>query len=231
MPKPLPSELEYLKPTIEYFSGLSQDEIEEGVLDTTLLEQAFLARADGLSATDGQRLLDEDMAALKAWLGESGADDSPEAFYIREWAAEVGSDLVEIIRAPPCTDSPFENVHYEPPMGYTIDEMGWLCLTDSEIFSGCIWKSSWFDSCTTRLQFGGKPPKDYKGKQSKSKVSFGPVTGHKMTFIDGDPVPWTRIEYVLKVPGGHVKISMQYEDSNFDELPLEQSFHTLRIVK
>jgi hypothetical protein len=66
--------------------------------------------------------------------------------------------------------------------------------------------------------------------QLATAVRFGQVSGTKSVLHQTKPVFYKRVEYILDVPGGHVRVILDAGGPDFDEGPIESQLRTLQVV-
>ena len=260
-PNPLPERLAYLQPFRKQFAS-RPDELNEDTGYLPLLE-LLQKRIAGCSDEAAAKLLEEDIAELQKWLGAPEQVDDCLHFAAGVFLIAAPADLIRQIEEESKEQKkplPWVEMDLPPkanPSRFEKEREGGMLVK---------WSGLWFSVSVISDEQAAERQKpsefwDTKEQVTCTPVRFGEVTGLKHIGItqkefalpEKPVVPCKRIIYILAVPGGHVKVSIDCIgkrpnskwdeakliewrqeqlklESGWDESPVESFFHTLRIT-
>lgn len=227
----LPIRLEYLQQTLDELGKVPDEDLNESNEDAaSLMEQTLRDRVKGLTASEANEVLEQDCEALKQWLDESGTNSAP-GYFIYGWFVMI--DVEWLLAEPEPPEETTVQVTMDPPAGYRMEtEYGSISLSRRGCYCSIMpIRDEWYVQIH-RDQLKAVSANPGPGvEDGVSEVAFGAVTGDKRTYLlRAQGGASKRLDYVLKVPGGWVMVTIQNTGSKpFDEAPLEAQFPTLRI--
>jgi hypothetical protein len=225
--QPLPDELGYLQPFVNWLGKYSPDGLNEDI-DAARLERALRRRVRGLSVLEAQRRLAADREALRSWL-ESSAPQGHPAQWVLGFLShpKLAKELLEPAPGRP----PEPLIEFEPPAGWRVRVTPFNLNLRKGKPTASITLINEFSF--RNLQVPGSqrfPPGE--GRVEEQAMQFGEVKGTKYWRIQTAPVPSRQMDYVLEVPGGFVNIVLRRADGQeFDEQPFEAQLGTLRLAE
>jgi hypothetical protein len=239
----LPEQLRYLESTLRQLAKIPAEELDEEVVDVSMLEGALRNRIRGLSIRQAQERIKEDCKVLEGWLKNSGEGDGFGQWVVAFLSYRPGS-LARRLLAPPEVLENLPKISFEPPDGWTFEpvplslhllkgrkKMGAVTSIDASSLARMLHKNEFRDGIPGQSHNPLALPIPIVGKWTKSSVQFGEVRGHKFLYNQTAPVAWKSVQYLLEVPGGSVNIMLDDGGKNFDETDFEAKLHTLRITK
>ncbi len=224
----LPKRLGYLRSVIEQLAIVDPDELDEcNGLAFSPVNEALRQRVAGLSPTRAEQTLQQDAAALNAWLAQPGKEQSP-AHYISGVLLGIsqfgGTD--ELLGTEPKHQlpPPKSRAVMEPPEGFDmIESEGSLLLikTKLEVVIAPYVDPPWwlFEKPYEFLALDGFVD---------TKVNYGELVQGKKRELLYRHKDLQILCYFLEVPGGWVDVNGR-SVQEFDESILESKFHTLRV--
>jgi len=252
-PAPLPEQLKYLQPFRKKFSNCAPEELNEDTGLTPLLE-LWQKRIEGKTEGEAEALLRDDFVLLEKWLAESQQANDCLHFARGIFLICSPADIVGLIRnqsaernqiIPWVEMELWQNVK---PRRFEKEKDGGILVNFKEIIFAVEVVSE------TEATKSERPAEFYDSRDQviSQPVSFGSVTGNKFIQVSENRFgrPEKSIIYLLKVPGGHVKVSISYlgkrpsakwdeskiakyidrDDSKWDEAPIESLLYTMRIT-
>jgi len=236
-PSPLPQRLRYLQPFRKKFASRPSEELNEATGEAPLF--ALLSkRLKGHSEAAAQKILEDDLAALEAWLS-APEQESDCLQFVRGFLMVSPSGLAErILEESARAAEPPPEVQMDVPAGAKLRRV----KSRTEEAMLVRWKGTLtaIDSLSEEavVNFAEVENRsDGVSKLSVLPVRFGKVTGTKFVRTgESWRGPYKDVRYLLKVPGGQVYISTaviskKLNESQWDESELEAYFHTLCVVR
>jgi hypothetical protein len=230
---PLPQALRYLQSFVNRLAKLPPEAHRNQDIDASRLDAALRKRIDGLDARSAETALREDRERLDAWLRTAGGRDHP-AYWVLGYlmAPRLARELLRPPKpAAPRPPARGPGIELEAPQGWTLKPRPRRLelKTTSAVGSIEILPSSTFDDLL-RLQ-----PKPVAGNSRMvvtrtSTIRRGGCSGKKHVAHWKTRLPAKHVQYLLRVPGGHVLIGLSgIGKADFDESPLEAKLNTLRL--
>ena len=233
----LPEQLRYLQPFRKKF-GSRPEQLNEEEAEGPIFE-LMSKRIKGLSESDAQQLLEDDLNCLESWLSVPENENDCLQF-VRGFLLVSPSGLAKRIR---------EETEKPPPPLVEIDlpdevkckrianrEEAALILRWKGLIASLQAMPEEMAVKTTEILWKGRP----QSGVTLSTAHFGGVGGSKCVNVSDQwfPLLGTRqkeVEYLLQAPGGLVfvmvaPISKRINHETWDESIFENLFHTLRVV-
>jgi len=223
-PALLPERLRYLQPFANALAKLPPDQLNEDV-DASRLESTLRKRVRGLDEGAAEAELAKDRDALERWLRDK--PDHP-AHWIRGFllSPDLAAHLTQPAESPP----------RGPEMGFAAPD-GWkvkvvpfrLDLKRGKLIGTIMAIDEFSFDLMQRQQEHWAAPPGLEATREVQAVRHGEVFGKKYVYRQVAPVPWKRVDYVLRVPGGFVSAMLDALGSDFDEAPFDDKLHTVRL--
>jgi hypothetical protein len=233
---PLPERLRYLQPFRRKFASRPPEELNEDSGFAPLM--ALLSkRVRGLALAEAERLLAEDLAALREWLSEPPQESDPLHFVFGVSLAASPADLAKLIKEeaekPP---EPELCLQMELPPGAKLRPVEGAGESGRLVTLKGLWLAINALPEEAVANLADDMHRVFPGAiESEFPVRFGDVTGRKFV-VKGESWrgPFKKVEYALAVPGGYVHgsisaIGKKVDEVKWDEAPFEACFHTLRV--
>ncbi len=221
----LPERLQYLRPFQEFLAKLPKAEVGE-TTDTILLEELLRKRIRGMTAKEAQEQLNADLEELESYLAVPRRRNDRLHFVVG-YLLIATEQPEELLKPPVKPKEIIERLTLELPAGArsTVDQYSLTVKWKSQHFyAGRLNMDDDFTREHTLEQLAQTEPK-LDGKPA-IKVQFGEVVGFKCVSSDKFPIVWKRADYLLKIPGGCVRIVIQ-ANILFDESVWESYLPTL----
>ncbi|MHC4154864.1 MAG: hypothetical protein ACYST6_08090 [Planctomycetota bacterium] len=226
----LPESIRYLQPAIDFFNSLGDEELHEDT-DKELLLNLLRERIAECDVGTAQGIINSDRETIERYLDRAEVDN-PGLYYILGFIDSP--DLARfMLRSADDSEPSYPQVSLQLPEELTANrtQYGHINVTSGELSMsfmplsrmGFYWsKAQWYAPT--------------KGPMVESvcktrPVQFRKVKGRKRTYITSKPVYWKRVEYLLRVPGGFVWVTLDAGGKDFDELTIEPFLHTLRVER
>jgi hypothetical protein len=227
-PAKLPAKLRYLQPFADRLAKLPPDEQNEEV-DASPLDAALRKRLRGKNEAEALTILEDDRDLLEEWL--SSRPDHPAHWilgYIM-WPDELAEVLTSPV-PPPARGPEFT---FEAPAGWTMKPVPFRLDLKAGKMIGTIvaMGESMFELSQRQREFAVKnQPAHVQSMSEISDISIDTCRGKKFCIRMTAPAPSKQVDYVLRVPGGCVSITLStLTGDDFDESPLEAKLHTLSL--
>jgi hypothetical protein len=230
--------LDYLRPALSELSALRAEELNEDV-DLSGIEAALRERIKGLTIREAIERLKGDLVALKKWRKQSGNSDAAISFVIGVLSYRPGH-LARRLLAPVQIAEPQPIIIFEPPDGWSTEpisptlqirvgrkKIGAIMVIGESTVELLVHQNEIRDDRESRVR--SRNPFAVPGEWTKFPVRFGNTHGNKYLYTQVKPAPWKSVQYLLKVPGGAVDISLNANGKEFDESLFESKLHTLRV--
>jgi hypothetical protein len=232
----LPKPLQYLQPFVRFLARLTPDQLNED-LDFARLESALRKRLRGLDEQAGVEAVSKDREQLERWLKTSASPGHPAHYVFGVLTYLSVSDVVQQLIRPPEPPPPGPTISVDAPDGWKITRASYnVSLKKGKLFAMIM--------AIDKFSFQGqqKQKQVLEGRLGEAgapglqatfdikRIRFGDVAGNKFVYRQSAPVPWKRVECLLRVPGGFVFAVLDAGGTNFDEAPFESKLHTLRLT-
>ena len=194
-------------------------------------------RVRGLALPEAERLLSEDLAALKEWLSEPPQQSDPLHFVFGVSLIASPADPAKLIKEeaekPP---EPKLCLQMKLPPGAKVRRVEGAGEADKLVTLKGLWLAIGALPEEAAANLADATTRDAgPADRSVAPVSFGQAAGRKFV-IKGESRrgPFKSVVYVLAVPGGHVygsisAVGKRVDELRWDEAPFEDCFHTLRV--
>lgn len=234
---PLPQQLRYLEAFRKKFATRPPEELNEDTGEVPLF--ALLSkRIKGISESEAQTLLENDLEALEKWLAAPENENDCLQF-VRGFLLVSPSGLVtRILEESANVAEPPPETEMDVPEGAKVRRV----KSRTEVGVLIRWKGTLtaLDSISEEAAANIEEVERQSDGVSKLEtlpVRFGEILGTKFVRTgESWRGPFKDVRYLLTVPGGYVHISTavvskKLDESKWDETQLEAFFHTLRIVR
>ena len=249
----LPEQLRYLQPFRKQFRSVEDLNEDTGFEPLIAL---FGKRIADLPSADAEKILEQDITLLQAWLTQPEQQNDPLHFATGVFLIASPADIVKEVKS--LKEQPPKKVRQlvmELPVGAKRRRL--KGLTDECILF--VWNNLMvFVNCDLLPPQNGerKPDLAYQIRPedsfSSAPFTLGQVSGKKYMTLGRNWYgrPMKRIEYLLQIPDGEVSVSIdffpkkprhdadaeamrlfsQIDWSLWDEAPIEAQFHTIKII-
>ena len=225
----LPERLQYLRPFQEYLATLPKAEVGDST-DTTLLVKILRKRIKEMSYEEAKEQLSADLEELENHLSVVHRRDDKLGFIVGFLliAAEMPDELLK----PPVKHKEIEErlaMELPPGAKSSVDQYSLTVKWKRQRFH--VLRLNMADDFTrenTLEKLAQTEPK-LDGKPAVI-VQFGKVVGHKSVSSDESLIVWKRVDYLLKIPGGCVRVVLDAHKL-FDESEWDSYLATLRFIK
>lgn len=224
----MPKNLEYLKPFQKFLAKLPKSRIGDTV-DTALLEKLVRGRIQGMSEEEARNQLISDLEELQTYLSPPSRKNDRLHFVIGFLlvAAEKPEKLLKLPVEP---KKVLERLLMElPPKAKSSCDQYTLTVNwkRQRFYAGWLKLEEDFAREQILKQLSATEP-TLDGRLA-SRVDFGEVTGNKCVLAGDFPAVHKRVDYLLEVPGGYVRVLIQASNL-FDETEWESYLATLRFA-
>lgn len=226
--QPLPDPLQYLQPFADSLAKLPRGSLNEDVDDSALIA-ALRERVRGAGENEAAGQLNSDRGILESWLKTTGGKEHVAYWILGVLAAD---DLASYLLNPPTQTRRPPVISIEVPPGWKSETgPGWLALKKRGMLVSVHVRteSSFKRSLLEREKTLSIRQSGVETKTRFSDFQSGRCSGRKFVWERVTPAPMKRIDYLLRVPGGHVSVIVSTKQTSFDETGIEGIFGTLRL--
>jgi hypothetical protein len=226
----LPIGLSYLKGVMEELNRLPSEEVnEDNAFVASVVHRALLNRVKGLNDVRSRERLRQDASDLTRWL-ESQPEKSAGAAYVQGYLAVAQSAGLS---SAPSSFVTHSEIRFVPPDGFDdVEAQEGMRFSKGRvnIFISSLDRASFLrqrpsqpvDLGRLRAAFPNLP------RFEDAEIVLGSVVGMKRRSISGNRVS---IDYLLEVPGGYVRVSVQSLGDPVDEHEIESHLRTIAILR
>jgi hypothetical protein len=231
---PLPEPLRYLQPFSDALAAVPPEKLNEDV-DASRLERALRTRVARLDEEGAEAELAKDREVLQQWL-ETRPDHPAHWILGFLLSPDIAAHLTQPVERP----ARGPRMVFHAPAGWKVKAVpfrldlkagtiiGSITAINQLSFEHLQWQREQAPKTQQPAMDGFRQP---EWTSEVTELSSGQVSGKKYSIWMAAPVPWKRVDYVLRVPGGFVTVFLgTMKGEEFDELPLEAKLHTLRLA-
>jgi hypothetical protein len=225
----LPAALGYLQPFVRSLAKLPPEELNEDV-DASRLVAALRKRLRGLDEGSAEAALAKDRELLETWLKTAASSEHPAHWVLGYLRCP---DLPAHLRGAPDPLPRGPSLTFAAPEGWRAEvrPFGLDLRRGKVLASFTVIDESAFDVLQRQREQPLPPgPSGLQATVEASDIACAECTGRKYLYQQPAPVPWKRVDHVLRVPGGYLCVFLGTMcGADFDELPIEARLHTLRL--
>ena len=232
--QPIPEDLSYLRPFLDFLDGLPEEEVSEDV-DPTSLEESLVSHL--LAHEDPVGKFEADKEALSRWL-ESFDSVSHPAWWVEGFFNSLPiAQLLNLdggeYEVPAEASTPAARMSIEPPEGWELQQTGpgAMTLISGDLVVSFMLQSETVQAHMDRSVQNWKVPVGIEMDRVISDFSVGNVAGQKIALTTGGPVVMRTLQYILSISGFHlgVFVAPKLPGSEVDEGPVEEALGTLKV--
>lgn len=234
----VPAKLVPLKPVLEWFSNIPDDELNE---DTNLafVDSFLRSRYGGLSFDDAETKLEADKKALAKLCEAHGQNSSWLYFFLAYLNPHILPHLIEEQEQEDTVALPPLTLHIDLPDDYRVThDFGSVLANNSSVnvsfvptaesvlefkLSNFRHRAQW---AVERAERNESP---IRVEYSFDEVDWGEVKGWRVIVNEASPRKSKEIHYLLKVPGGASIVDVECKNTEFQEKSLENLLPNLMI--
>lgn len=234
----VPAKLTPLKPVLEWFSSIPDDELNEDA-DLAFVDSFLRTRYSGLSFEDAESRLEADQDALARLCKAHGQNASWLYFFQAYLNPHILQNLVEEQDNETSDAPPPLSIHVDLPNDYRVtSDFGSLVASNSSVSVSLIptaesvleFKLSNFrQKAQWAKERANQADSPVRVEYSFDEVAWGKVKGWKVIVNEAAPHKSKEIHYLLKVPGGASIVDVECKNPEFDEKSLENLLPNLQI--